>query len=203
MPTSSGFADPASLEGSEEQDFYLHLHVPERLDLPMPATTKIYHQPPTSYLIPRWDLGPDSGAFVRIEFPPLNSRPGLQEEIGTWETILAQCTSFLERTPAPPQSSSSSSKPKVSKAAEAKAREAAGEALPPYNPASFEAGEAYVQGSRSSHAGGRIVLVDEEDGSVIGELSDAYQVIEDSDVKPGSKGQSIPLRRLFIICFLC
>lgn len=160
----------------------------------MPATTKIYHQPPTSYLIPRWDLGPDSGAFVRIEFPPLNSRPGLQEEIGTWETILAQCTSFLERTPAPAQSSrsTSSSTPKVSKAAEAKASEAKGEALPAYNPASFEAGEGYVRGSRSSHTGGRIVLVDEEDGSVIGELSDAYQVLEDGDVKPGSKGTLKP-----------
>lgn len=194
VPTSSGFADPASLEGSEEQDFYLHLHIPERLDLPMPATTKIYHQPPTSYLIPRWDLGPDSGAFVRIEFPALNSRSGLAEEIGTWETILAQCTSFLERTPAPvekarapPPKAGAAAAPRSS-GTSSKAREAAGEALPPYNPASYDPGEGYVQGSRSSHAGGRIVLVDEEDGSVVGELSDAYQVVEDSAVKPGSKG---------------
>ncbi|POR36097.1 Uncharacterized protein TPAR_03717 [Tolypocladium paradoxum] len=180
VPTSSGFADPSGV-GSGEEDFYLHLHLPPELDLPMPATTQIYHQPPTSYLIPRWDLGPDSGAFTRIEFPAVGSRPGLQEDVDTFETILAQCTAFLERAPAP--------KPRQSRAAEAKAREAAGEELPPYNPADYTPGEAYVQGSHSSSSGkgGRIVLVDEEDGSVIGELSDGFHVVEDGAVRPGSK----------------
>lgn len=71
VPTSSIFADPAHVDtsGKPEEDFYLHLHLPPELDLPLPATTQIYHQPPTSYLIPRWDLGPDSGAFTRLEFP--------------------------------------------------------------------------------------------------------------------------------------
>jgi hypothetical protein len=32
------------------------------------------------------------------------------------------------------------------------------------------------------------VLIDEEDGSVIGELSEGYQVVE-TGVKPGSKGR--------------
>ncbi|OAA76458.1 Senescence/spartin-associated [Akanthomyces lecanii RCEF 1005] len=180
VPTSSGFADPSGLaSGNGEEDFYLHLHLPPELDLPMPATTQIYHQPPSSYLIPRWDLGPGSGAFTRLEFPAPNSRPGIQEDVDTFETILAQCTAFLERAPPP--------RPPRSKAAEAKAKEAAGEAPPPYNPASFEAGEAYVQGSASSHVGGRIVLVDEEDGSVIGELSEGFKVVEDSGVRPGNK----------------
>lgn len=178
VPTSSGFADPSGGGGGEE-DFYLHLHLPPELDLPLPATTQIYHQPPTSYLIPRWDLGPDSGAFTRIEFPALGTRNGIQEDVDTFETILAQCTAFLERT-APPKSRSS-------KAAMEKEREAAAERIPAYNPAEYKPGQAYVQGSHSSHSGGRIVLVDEEDGSVIGELTDSYQVIEDKTIRPGSK----------------
>lgn len=179
VPTSSGFADPSGISTGEE-DFYLHLHLPPELDLPLPATTQIYHQPPSSYLIPRWDLGRASGAFTRIEFPPPGSRAGVQEDVDTFETILAQCTAFLERAPPPA--------PRSSKAAEAKAREAAGEELPPYNPADYDAGEGYVQGSRSAQNGGRIVLVDEEDGSVIGELGEGFQVTEDGAVKPGSKG---------------
>jgi spartin len=179
VPTSSGFADPSGISTGEE-DFYLHLHLPPELDLPLPATTQIYHQPPNSYLIPRWDLGRDSGAFTRIEFPAADSRSGVQEDLDTFETILAQCTAFLERAPAPKQRSS--------KAAEAKAREAAGEELPPYNPADYDAGQGYVQGSRSAQSGGRIVLVDEEDGSVIGELGEGFEVQEDGAVKPGSKG---------------
>ncbi|KAI5459772.1 senescence-associated protein-domain-containing protein [Mariannaea sp. PMI_226] len=177
VPTSSGFTD-ASGDADHEQDFYLHLHLPPELDLPLPATTQIYHQPPTSYLIPRWDLGPDSGAFTRIEFPPLKSRKGVQEDVDTFETILAQCTAFLERAPPP--------RPK-SKAVREKEREVSGERLPAYNPAEYSPGEGYVQGSHSSHTAGRIVLIDEEDGSVLGELTDTYHVVEDKKVLPGSK----------------
>ncbi|KAM5345290.1 hypothetical protein ACJ41O_011152 [Fusarium nematophilum] len=179
VPTSLGFAEPSGVGSDGEEDFYLHLHLPPELDLPLPATTQIYHQPPTSYLIPRWDLGPDSGAFTRIEFPSAEIKKGIQEDIDTFETILAQCTAFLERA-APPQ-------PRASKAAMAKEREAGGEQLPAYNPADYSPGQGYVQGSHSSHTGGRIVLVDEEDGSVIGELTDSYQVVEDSAIRPGSK----------------
>ncbi|KHN99792.1 Spc97/Spc98 family protein [Metarhizium album ARSEF 1941] len=187
VPTASGFADPSGI-GSGEEDFYLHLHLPPELDLPMPATTQIYHQPPTSYLIPRWDLSPDTGAFTRIEFPAVGSRPGIQEDVDTFETILAQCTAFLERAP-PPKSNRSETAP-VS-GASAKAMEARGEEPPPYNPADYTQGEGYVPGSLSSSGkGGRIVLVDEEDGSVIGELSEGFQVVEDSGIKPGSKDGS-------------
>lgn len=184
VPTSSPFAD-ATQVGAVENDFYLHLHLPPELDLPLPATTQIYHQPPSSYLIPRWDLGPDSGAFTRIQFPRAGSRSGLQEDVDTFETILAQCTAFLERAPPPKPA-------KGATASSEKAREAAAEELPPYNPADYAPGEAYAQGSRSSHTGGRIVLIDEEDGSVIGELGEAYQIVEDGAVKPGSKGKKGP-----------
>ncbi|KAK3307480.1 senescence-associated protein-domain-containing protein [Chaetomium strumarium] len=189
VPTTSAFADPAIDPeiASAEQDFYLHLHLPPELDLPLPATTQIYHQPPTSYLIPRWDLGPDSGAFTRIEFPSVESRKGIQEDVDTFETILAQCTAFLERAPPPRIGKSEQSYGRGEKSAASKAAEAAGEALPAYNPADYKPGEAYVRGSQSGGTPGQIVLVDEEDGSVIGELTEGFQVVEDSNLKPGSK----------------
>jgi spartin len=189
VPTSSGFADPAS-QGTGEEDYYLHLHLPPELDLPLPATTQIYHQPPTSYLIPRWDLGPDSGAFTRIEFPAVGSRRNVQEDVDTFETILAQCTAFLERASFPVAGHrSEKSAHGQSDAARAKAREAGEEALPAYNPADYKAGEGYAQGSQSGPGhGGRIVLVDEEDGSVVGELGEGFQLVAENAVQPGSKG---------------
>lgn len=196
VPTSSVFADPTiDPDGAnEEQDFYLHLHLPPELDLPLPATTQIYHQPPRSYLIPRWDLGPDTGAFTKIEFPSVEERKGIQEDVDTFETILAQCTAFLERAPPPKVGKAADKSAGYSKSehgSSSKAKEATGEQLPAYNPADFKPGEAYVQGSHTSLLpGGQIVLIDEEDGSVIGELTDGFQVVEDSGVKPGSKGQS-------------
>ncbi|KAL0944486.1 protein spg20 [Colletotrichum truncatum] len=188
VPTSSPFADTNGETPAE--DFYLHLHLPPELDLPLPATTQIYHQPPTSYLIPRWDLGPDSGAFTRIEFPDVGSRKGLQEDVDTFETILAQCTAFLERAPPPKASSVSKGPPPAavpSATSSSKSRAAAADGLPAYNPADYEPGQAYAQGSHSNNNGGRIVLIDEEDGSVIGELTENYQVVEDLGVKPGAK----------------
>ncbi|KAI1813173.1 senescence-associated protein-domain-containing protein [Poronia punctata] len=198
VPTSSPFAEStidANGDGPAE-DFYLHLHLPPELDIPLPATTQIYHQPPTSYLIPRWDLGPDSGAFTRLEFPAVGSRKGVQEDVDTFETILAQCTAFLERAPPPTAAKLSKGNEKASSSVPAtltkssasgsKSKSSSDEQLPAYNPASYKPGEGYVQGSHSSVQGGQIVLIDEEDGSVIGELSEGYQVV-DSTVKPGSK----------------
>ncbi|KAI1123765.1 senescence-associated protein-domain-containing protein [Nemania abortiva] len=207
VPTSSPYADTSTFEAQGDapaEDFYLHLHLPPELDIPLPATTQIYHQPPRSYLIPRWDLGPDSGAFTRLEFPAVGSRPGLQEDVDTFETILAQCTAFLERAPPPtaaklqrekslpstPGTTAATATATATKrsASTSKSKSgASGEApLPAYNPASYKPGEGYVKGSHSSARGGQIVLIDEEDGSVIGELSDGFQVVE-SGVKPGSK----------------
>ncbi|EFX05730.1 hypothetical protein CMQ_3799 [Grosmannia clavigera kw1407] len=227
VPTASPFADLSidSAAGSnpQEEDFYLHLHLPPELDLPLPATTQIYHQPPSSYLIPRWDLGRNSGVFTRIEFPLAGSRKGLQEDVDTFETILAQCTAFLERAPppktkndrpyrpvpAPPPSAAalvrasttggvgsssrtstghyqSDQKPRQS-LSRSSTRSTMAEDLPAYNPATFKPGEAYAAGSHSSFVGGQIVLIDEEDGSVIGELGEGFQVIEDKALTPGSK----------------
>lgn len=165
-PTTSGTESP-------EEDFYLHLYLPPELDLALPATTQIYHQPPSSYLIPRWDMAPDTAAFIRIQFPSIGT--GLdkvtQDEIDTFETILAQCTAFLERA-APPKHRGHAA----------------------YNPADYKPGEGYVSSDTdvSPEKGhGQIVLIDEEDGSVVGELGDGYNLMEDPDVKHGSKSEYI------------
>ncbi|KAJ5711824.1 hypothetical protein N7488_005980 [Penicillium malachiteum] len=138
-----------------EEDFYLHLYLPPELDLALPATTQIFHQPPDSYLIPRWDLAP--GAFLRIQFPGIGSGPRnvTQDDIDTFETILAQSYNST--------------------------------GYGAYNPADYAPGEGYVTSGDPRDAHGKIVLVDEEDGSVVGELGEGYQVVEDPDVKPGSK----------------
>lgn len=158
---NTGLGD--SKKHAAEIDFFLHLQLPPELDLPLPATTQIYHQPPRSYLIPRWDIAPDGGCFTRIEFPQLG-RGVKQEDVDTFETILAQCTAFLEREPAPSQSKQ------------------------PYNPQDYKPGEAYVPGTaRPNH--GQIVLVDEENGSVVGELTDGQgTVVHDEGINAGYKG---------------
>jgi spartin len=173
VPTNSPFADLSNTRGQNEapeEDFYLHLNLPPELDLPLPATTQIYHQPPRSYLIPRWDLGPESGAFTRIEFPAIGKTPGsvTQEDIDTFETILAQCTAFLERAQAPQHDKSKGG-------------------LKQYNPADYAPGEAYAGSSSQPH--GEVVLVDEENGSVVGELAQGAQIIEDPRLKQGSKSK--------------
>ncbi|RMJ26412.1 hypothetical protein PHISP_02740 [Aspergillus sp. HF37] len=163
VPTSTPTSDMA--DAHAEEDFYLHLHLPPELDIALPATTQIYHQPPDSYLIPRWDLGPDAGAFIRIKFPGIGSEPDqvTQEDVDTFETILAQCTAFLERADPP-------------------------KGYAPYNPAEYGPGEGYVSSDgRPPDSHGRIVLVDEENGSTVGELTEGYDVVEGQEVKHGSK----------------
>ena len=83
----------ASVAGQPDDDVYLHLTLPPELEIPLPAHTQVYPRPPHSYLIPRSDLGPESGAFTRIELP----EKVRQEEVETFETILAQCEVHLTR----------------------------------------------------------------------------------------------------------
>ena len=170
VPTSSPFVDSFTADppAAPEEDFYLHLHLPPELDLSLPATTQIYHQPPYSYLIPRWDLGPDSGAFTRIEFPKIGTTPDRvsQEDVDTFETILAQCTAFLERAHPP-------------------SKKGYGE----YNPAEYAPGEGYLDSDSKPPHRGHIVLIDEEDGSVVGELGEGYDLMEGPGVMAGSKSR--------------
>ncbi len=191
VPTNSPFADLSSTRPQSEapeEDFYLHLNLPPELDLPLPATTQIYHQPPHSYLIPRWDLGPESGAFTRIEFPAIGKGPGAvtQEDIDTFETILAQCTAFLERAQNPYPTEKGGHKA--------------------YNPQDYAPGQGYtgigagagagVAGSSKQQQHGEIVLVDEENGSVVGELAQGAQIVEDPRLQAGSKSKLHPLFRV-------
>jgi len=169
VPTSSPFSDLSTTIPQNEapdEDFYLHLNLPPELDLPLPATTQIYHQPPTSYLIPRWDLGPDTGAFTKIEFPRVGY--GVQQEdVDTFETILAQCTAFLERAKPPLPS---------------RPGEKSG-----YNPGDYSTWGRYAPDEKGGASGGQIVLVDEDDGSVVGELGGDARVYEDPKLRAGSK----------------
>lgn len=161
VPTSS----PSSTipqDDIPDQDFYLHLNLPPELDLPMPATTQVYHQPPHAYLIPRWDMGPDSGAFTRIEFSDRIS----SDDRDTFETILAQCTAFLERAP-PPQPD---------------------RPLKQYDPRDYASGGQLANPNHATH--GQIVLVDEDNGSIVGELAGNAQVVEDPKLKQGTKSTS-------------
>jgi spartin len=183
VSTASPFADLSTANPQSEaavEDFYLHIHLPPELDLPLPASTQIFHQPPTSYLIPRWDLGPDSGAFTRIEFP--GARNGEEkiprEDVDTFETILAQCTAFLERAPPPTKSVYPNEK---------RANEKGAKGYTAYDPSHYGPGEGYASADTGGH--GHIVLVDEENGSVVGELSDQYQIVEDEKIQPGSKSK--------------
>ncbi|USP79061.1 hypothetical protein yc1106_06335 [Curvularia clavata] len=170
VPTNSPFADLSARgqNAAPEEDFYLHLNLPPELDLPLPATTQIYHQPPRSYLIPRWDLGPESAAFTRIEFPPIGkgSNSVTQEDIDTFETILAQCTAFLERAQAPSHEKGKGD-------------------VKAYNPQDYRPGEGYV----GAGGQGEVVLVDEENGSIVGELAEGAQVHADPAIKQGSKNK--------------
>ncbi len=169
VPTNSAYSALSSTipqNQAPDEDFYLHLHLPPELDLPLPATTQIYHQPPYAYLIPRWDLGPDSGAFTKIEFPRIGYGV-TQEDVDTFETILAQCTAFLERAkpPLPPKSGEKGY----------------------YNPADYAPGGNMYDPDSKTEDHGYIVLVDEDDGSVVGELGGDAKVYEDPKLKIGSK----------------
>lgn len=161
VPTSSSSADlytSTTQSETSEIDFFLHLGVPPELDLSLPASTQIYPRPPRSYLIPQTDQDSENGCFFRIELPEKVSR----ESVDTFETILAQCTAFMERA-APPTGSSSTS---------------------PYNPAEWAAGGKFAGGKT---AAGQLVLVDEDDGSIVGELAEGAHVVEDARLGKGSK----------------
>lgn len=169
VPTSSPFSDLSTTIPQNEipdQDFYLHLNLPPELDLPMPATTQVYHQNPNSYLIPRWDLGADSGVFTRITF----ANDITSEDRDTFETILAQCTAFLERA-APPKPN---------------------RPLQQYNPQDYAPGGRYHD-AKGQNQHGQVVLIDEDNGSVVGELAGDAQIVEDARLHQGTKSMSICL----------
>jgi spartin len=170
IPTSSPY--PGGSSKKTEEDLYLHLNLPPELDLPLPATTQIYHQRPNNYLIPQWDPSGEAASFTRLEFPPLG-RGIKQEDFDTFETILAQFTAFMERAQAP--------------------RSKTG--VPTYNPADYKPGEGYALGTGSGNHG-QVVLINEENGSIVGEVAEGATIIEDPALTPGLKGN--PPEPLFV-----
>lgn len=175
VPTSSPFSGVTVPQTeAPDEDFYLHLNLPPELDLPMPATTQIYHQPPTSYLIPRWDMGPETHAFTRIEFPQIGDQVS-QDDVDTFETILAQCTAFLERSRPPLPS-------RKSQLGFMDQKNADGSYPTTYNPADYAPG-----GSNEKHQPAQVVLIDEDNGSIVGELGGEASIHEHPDLKPGNK----------------
>ena len=148
-----------------EQDFYLHLYLPPELDLALPATTQIFPQGSNGYLIPHND-----SSFIRVQFPATTST----DDIDTFESILAQCTAFHETTRLP--------------------------RLPPrdadhsYNQ-QLASEKKSTSTTTTTTGDGKIVLVDEDNGSVLGELSTGYDVVKKPGVTPGEKSEldHIPL----------
>ncbi|KAF3938098.1 Spartin [Dactylella cylindrospora] len=213
LMVSTTTIDPFADTPVEEEDFYLHIQQLPNLDLPLPATTKIFRQYPRSYLIPRLDLDGGRGScFTRVEF--LDNRS--QDDVDTFETILAQCTSFLENAKAPAISRSKSPVPGYSTqeyygygnekssqsqpqsrsyASGVTTRDMGGSSAGGYVPGSgVMAGEQYNYAgntpapSYDNHQqAGRLVLVDEQDGRIVGELSEGFNVVEGQGVEPGSK----------------
>ncbi|RVD86646.1 uncharacterized protein DFL_004910 [Arthrobotrys flagrans] len=224
LMVSTTIVDPFAENPTEEEDFYLHVQQLPNLDLPLPATTKIFRQYPRSYLIPRLDLDGGLGnCFTRIEFQEHRS----QDDVDTFETILAQCTAFLEnakppqldqqqrsrsRSPAPVptysapggsadgyygyngSSNNGKSSSSRSKQKGATTRDLGGSGAGGYVPGSgVLAGEQYNYAGPTMSApdrapqGGRLVLVDEQDGRIVGELSEGFNVVESQGVQPGSK----------------
>ncbi|KAF3903006.1 Spartin [Dactylellina cionopaga] len=222
LMVSTTIVDPFEENPTEEEDFYLHIQQLPNLDLPLPATTKIFRQYPRSYLIPRLDLdGGQGNCFTRIEF----SEKRNQDDVDTFETILAQCTAFLEnakppelersrsRSPLPSYGPPTGSNSDYYHASEKKSpsssrsREKAGASTRDFGGASASG---YVPGSGvmanqqynpsnnygaptmsgpefNPGQGGRLVLVDEQDGRIVGELSEGFNVVESQGIQAGSK----------------
>jgi spartin len=157
--TPSGSQTLSLLMVSTTSQSSLHLRVPPELDLPLPATTQIFPRRPRSYLIPR---AGSSGSFTRIELP----EKVRQEDVETFESILAQCTSFMSQ--APPPTSSAHNKP--------------------YSPADYQAG-GRLGGGGKAQQGGHVCLVDEDNGDVVGEVAGGAKVYEDAALSHGSLGE--------------
>ncbi|EPS43726.1 hypothetical protein H072_2302 [Dactylellina haptotyla CBS 200.50] len=225
LMVSTTIVDPFAEEPTEEEDFYLHIQQLPNLDLPLPATTKIFRQYPRSYLIPRLDLdGGQGNCFTRIEFQEHRN----QDDVDTFETILAQCTSFLENakpptqvdskqqfqqrsiSPGPPsygasgganseyynyQPEKTSSSSRSREKAGVSSRDLGGPSGGYVPGSGVMAGEQYNYGGvptmsgldHNPQGGGRLVLVDEQDGRIVGELSEGFNVVESQGVQPGSK----------------
>lgn len=162
VPTPSSSKNASSVNISVElaQKFYLQFEVSPALEFPVFPTTRIYHKAPRSYLVPRLDPAQESGSFTRIEFPESAKEKETLEDINTFETILTQYSIILE--PASDQIFVQAP-------------------MAPYNPSTYKSKEK----SSPAHSGsdGKLFLIDETNGSVIGELGGGSKVVEDGHIR--------------------
>lgn len=182
----------------EQNNVTLRLRLSPDVDIPLLATTKVFSRPPRSYMIPPASFQDNVAAFTRIEFAdtvPI-------DDVETFETILAQTTAFgrggLRGTPGNTPSSSPARPPRPASGS------ARSSPAPPAKSATW--GSPSTPAPRSSSSTpvktrpamdrkptGQLVLVDEEDGNVMGQLGAGAEVIEDSKVSGSSKDTPVEI----------
>lgn len=137
----------------------IHLKISLVLDLELPTNSRVKIQPPNSYLIPNHDYTSGSNSFVRIEFPLESEKKGIRDDIDTFEAILNQCNIIIEDSSCPP---------------------------PQYDPSTYNVGD--IKTPSNGNSKNQIMIVDENNGEIIGELGTGFQVIENAHLRPGSSG---------------
>ncbi|KAI1006022.1 hypothetical protein K3495_g2198 [Podosphaera aphanis] len=166
VPSSSNsVSDASSVKSSSRppQKFYLLFEVLPALDLPVFPTTRIYRQAPRSYIISCSNPETESGSSIRIEFSEGINEKSFLKDKDTFENILTQQSVFVgsEADPNPIQAS-----------------------MAPYDPSTYQAREKYSPAHSISD--GKLFLVDEKNGNIIGELGGGHKVIEDTQIKTSS-----------------
>ncbi|KAI5295013.1 hypothetical protein KEM52_002611 [Ascosphaera acerosa] len=165
---------------------YLHLHIDPDIDIPCTTETTILFQAPNSYLIPQWDVrtGGYEGEFTRLEVVGLaqhgssaaSGGTGRVEELAMFETILEEMTAFTDGPPQLPQRPVAQpgveqEKPGIP----ATARSENSPPPPPLPPRPVSQQQQHQQQSYANHRD-QVLLVDDQDGTVLGELGGEYRV---------------------------
>lgn len=186
---------------SERDSITLHLRLDPDVDIPLLATTKVFSRTPRSYMIPPASFSDNVAAFTRIEFADTIAK----DDIETFETILTAKTAFgrarVTGTPGgtPASSPARSPRPNVSSERASPA--------PPAKSATWSSPSSPAASSKSSsnapakpprpgmnrNPTGQIVLFDEEDGSVMGQLGAGAEVFEDSRLSHKSKDSPVEI----------
>ncbi|TQS34432.1 hypothetical protein Golomagni_05186 [Golovinomyces magnicellulatus] len=143
-----------------ESNSQLQLSLAPDLDFTLSAATCVHSQPPRSYLISRPITKSGTDSMIRIEFPLESQRKNVHDDMETFESILVQCNVDIQHNTT---------------------------GLSPYDPSQYKP-EMKTHIDESSNSQGQIVIVDEDNGDVLGELGSGFTVIEDKNMKPGTNG---------------
>ncbi|RKF82714.1 putative protein spg20 [Golovinomyces cichoracearum] len=143
-----------------EGNLQLQLSLAPDLDFILSAATSLHSQPPRSYLISRPKTKSGTESLIRIEFPSESQRKSVHDDMDTFESILAQCNVNIQHNITP---------------------------LAPYDPSQYKS-ENKRHKNESSETQGQIVIIDEDNGDVLGELGSGFTVVDDTKMKPGTNG---------------